>query len=229
MKAAALVGGVFLAAAFLSCAKAADENCKVVRSEGTRILHECGGQIRSFSFEMSDFRWQWRQKPYAASYLACLELQQPAGKRGVFESLGGDVEKLASWCPEEPAIRLFFLSPTELHGGPKSARDFYEILVSHPVGDALNLNAVPPMPPVACPLFDVSVGDMPGRGVCFDLAEGKDGAVVVVAADERVGLVLTFSREGKGGAAIREKALALIPKFKIERASGDAALLRWMK
>jgi hypothetical protein len=76
-------------------------------------------------------------------------------------------------------------------------------------------------------VFDVAIGDLPGRGTCFDVADGS--AVVVIAGDEHVAVVLSFFQNRQTPGAMREKALELIPQFKLTRPTGDVALLRWMR
>jgi hypothetical protein len=85
------------------------------------------------------------------------------------------------------------------------------------------------MPSLACPIFDVSVGGLPGRAVCFDEAAMKGGNVVVVAADNDVGFLLVFYRQDQSAASLRDKMLELVPRFKMERVTADIALLRWIQ
>jgi hypothetical protein len=82
-------------------------------------------------------------------------------------------------------------------------------------------------PPVACAVFDVTVGDLPGRGACFDVADGS--AVVIIAGDDNVAFVLSFFQNRRSPGAMREKAFDLIPQFKMTRPTGDVALMRWMR
>jgi hypothetical protein len=94
---------------------------------------------------------------------------------------------------------------------------------------SLRGGAPPELPSSACPLFDVSVDGMAGRAVCFDEAKMQGGNVVVVAADNYVGFLLIFYQRDQSANALRDKVLELLPRFKIERATGDVALLRWLK
>jgi hypothetical protein len=76
-------------------------------------------------------------------------------------------------------------------------------------------------------VFEVTVGDLPGRGACFDVADGS--AVVIIAGDDNVAFVLSFFQNRRTPGAMREKALDLIPQFKMTRPTGDVALMRWMR
>jgi len=70
---------------------------------------------------------------------------------------------------------------------------------------------------------------MAGRAVCFDDLKAKTANVIVVAADDHVGFLLSFYERGKSADVLRYKVLELMPRFKIERATGDVGLLKWMK
>jgi hypothetical protein len=59
--------------------------------------------------------------------------------------------------------------------------------------------------------------------------KSDDGFVVIVAADERVGFMLSFSQRGKPAIALKDKVLELLPRFEIERATGDLGLKKWLK
>jgi hypothetical protein len=69
---------------------------------------------------------------------------------------------------------------------------------------------------------------MRGRGVCLGVTDVKGGnIVVVVAADDRVGLALSFQQYRSAG-ELRDEVLELMPRFKIERATGDS-VLEWFR
>jgi hypothetical protein len=64
---------------------------------------------------------------------------------------------------------------------------------------------------------------MNGRAVCFD------ENVVVVAADDRVGFLLYFSQRDTPAAVLKNKVLEMLPRFEIERATGEVGLKRWLR
>jgi hypothetical protein len=53
------------------------------------------------------------------------------------------------------------------------------------------------------------------------------GSVFVVAGDDRVAVLLAFFQRDELSSALRKKVVELLPRFKIERAIGDAALMEW--
>ena len=53
--------------------------------------------------------------------------------------------------------------------------------------------------------------------------------VFVVAADDRVAFLLSFSQQNTSANMLKEKVVEFLPRFKIERATGDAALMKWFR
>ena len=82
-------------------------------------------------------------------------------------------------------------------------------------------------PPPACAVFDVQIGDLPGRAVGFDVADGS--AVIVIAGDDQVALVLSIFQRKQSPGAMRDKAMDMIPLFRMQRPTGDITLLRWIR
>ena len=87
----------------------------------------------------------------------------------------------------------------------------------------------PSVPKSSCDTFDVKVGDMAGRAVCYEFRELSLSVILIVAADEKAGFVLIFQQRTLDWKLLRDKALQGLERFHIQRASGDAALMRWMK
>jgi hypothetical protein len=128
-------------------------------------------------------------------------------------------------CEGEPTIVGIFVAAEKWQTSAKDERAVFEMAnaLSYPH------RPLPPMPSLACPLFDVSIDGIAGRAVCFDESDVKGGNVFVVAADDRVAFLLGFYQRNKSANALKEKVVELLPRFKIERATGDAALLKWFR
>ena len=135
-------------------------------------------------------------------------------------------------CEGEPAISGFFVPWATWQNSAKDEKAIYETLRSVPMM-AVSWSFVGgqprPLPPLTCPLFDVSVGDMTGRAVCFGDAETKAGYVVAVVADDHIGFLLAFYQQDNSASTLKSKADELLPRFKIERATGDVGLMRWFR
>jgi hypothetical protein len=211
---AAVVIGL-ISATTLSNASAQEPTCRVVRVEGTSWLEECGKQLNSFSLSLSEMK------------LSLSEIKREVGwdMHGRF-SFSCPVEPI---CGNEPIIGGTFIDSESWNNSSKDAGAIFHAL--RPLM-AMSLRGGAPseVPTSACPLFDVSADGMAGRAVCFDEAKmGGGNVVVVVAASDHVGFLLIFSQSDQSANALRDKVLELIPRFRIERATGDVALLKWMK
>jgi hypothetical protein len=203
VKTAAAAFAVLISAVTLSHALARDESCSRVRYQNAGFVERCGSELHSFILSLSDIRRLVKPGAHGGFYFAC---------------------PLDAMCTRQPAIFGFFITPAEWQNGPKNDRALFELLRRIP-----HSHLPPTVPPVACPMFDVTLDGMAGRGSCFDQPIVKGELIVIVATDDRVGIVLTFSQRELAVGALRTKALAMMPKFKVDRASGDAGLLRWMK
>src|SRR6266436_1218853 len=186
-----------ISAAILPNVSAQQPNCRIVGVSGASVLEECGDQLNSFTLSLSAIKRQSESDMHGRFYFFC------------------PVEPI---CENEPTIGGFFIAPTNWWTSSKDVQAIFQVMRSIP----LSGGQPPPMPSAACPVFDVSIGGMTGRGVCFDEANAKNGAVsiVVVAANDRVGFLLSFSEHDKPVSALRDKVLELLPSFEIERATG---------
>ena len=79
----------------------------------------------------------------------------------------------------------------------------------------------------ACGVFDIDLAGAPARAACLTVDSAS--MVFVIGADEKVGVILVFVGRDIGLASLREKVLEILPKFHIEKASGDAGLLKWIE
>ena len=135
---------------------------------------------------------------------------------------------LAPMCEDEPNLGGFFIDPVQWHQSAKDEPAMLEILQRNGLVPAAARGADPNTPPPpACAVFDVEIGDLPGRAVCFDVADGS--AVVVIAGDDQVAVVLSFFQRKRTPGAMREKAMDMIPLFRMKRPTGDIALMRWIR
>jgi hypothetical protein len=200
--AAATVGGA--SAQSFSAASATSQECRDIQSYAAGFLEQCGDRLNAWSLTLSEFKREAGSDLHGRSVFHC------------------PVELM---CEGEPMIAGRFVNWAEWQASAKDERAIYER------ANALWVptRPLPPVPPSACPLFDTSIAGMAGRAVCFDEAGVKGGIVVAVAADDHVAFVLSFYQQDKSANALKEKVVELLPRFKIERATGDAALLKWFR
>ena len=80
-----------------------------------------------------------------------------------------------------------------------------------------------------CKLSGVSLAGLPGQMACYEMKSADAGlsTVVMVAADDEVGLVLSF--HGPDLRNVQNYAVSALRWFSLERGRGDATLERWLQ
>jgi hypothetical protein len=198
--------------AFAQDRPAQDErrNCHILRGAGSSFLEDCGDRLHSFTLAFNDSRHMVDRDQQGRFSFLCT---------------------FGPMCVNEPKISGFFIKPEEWNNGAKDEAAIIAAFQGVPLmSGAWSRPAVQPAPPPAtCPVFDVAIDNLEGRAACYGGAEGKWSAVVIVVADDRVGIVLSFFQADHDAEAVRSKVLALVPKFGIQRASGDAGLKGWIR
>jgi hypothetical protein len=202
--AAAAVAGLISAFAF-SVAFAQEPACRFVRALGAGFVEDCGKQLNAFRLIL---------------------LEAKLGSIGVRREVLGDMHGRFSFpcpiepiCGYEPFISGFFVSAEQWNKSPKDEQAIYQAVRSNPL---MRGGPPPQMPPAACPVFDVAIDGMRGRGVCLGVTDVKNAnIVVVIAADDRVGLAMSF-QQYRSASELRDEVLEIMPRFKIERATGDS-------
>jgi hypothetical protein len=180
------------------------QECRGITSGRAGFLEQCGDRLHAWSLTLSEFKRETVSDLHGRFFFQCA---------------------IKLMCESEPEIVGRFVDRQEWLDSAKDERAIYVIAntLREPGGP------LPPMPSSACPLFDISIAGMPGRAVCFGESGGKGSSVFVVAADDRVAFLLDFSQPDRSANALKEKVLELLPRFKIERATGDAALMKWLR
>jgi hypothetical protein len=186
-------------------ALAQDQACNPVTASGAGFLVECGKQLYSFNLSLSEAK---------------------LGISGIKREVGLDLHgRFAFACPvepmcaNEPAVGGSYIAPAGWLSSSRDEQTIFQVLRNMPWPGVSSL----PIPSASCPAFDVSIGGMNGRAVCFD------ESVVIVAADDRVGFLLYFSQRDKPAAVLKNKVLEMLPRFEIERATGEVGLKRWLR
>jgi len=180
-----------------------DPACQMIRSVGASFLERCGDKLNSFSLSLSD-------------------ISRSVGNdlHGRFAFVCGPIELM---CEGKPEILGWFLDLKRWKQGGQDEPAIAELLLErmwHP-GQSV--------PASSCGIVEVKVADMPGRAVCHEFPDVSFSAIVIVAADDRTGFVLIFGQRDVDWSSLRDKALQTLPRFEVQRATGDAGLLRWMR
>jgi len=191
-------------------AKPATERCSVARLHPMGILEHCDDQIRSRILEMEDIRRFLTIAPGGVFYFAC---------------------PLESLCDDDPQISGWLVNALRWQPSPQDEETVFGIFKNIPPARGFDRNSTPSIaqPGSECGLFDVTVAGLSGRGVCYRSSDEKSSAVVVVVSDATLGYILVFHQQGIDSAALKEKVLTLLPRFKIQVAKGDFGIARWLR
>jgi hypothetical protein len=218
MRRALAIIACLISVASFSNASAQEPACRLVSASGANFVEECGKQLHSFSLSLSESK---------------------LGLSGIKREVGRDLHGRFSFrcpvepmCENEPTIDGFFIEPAKWLSSSRDEQAIFQVMRSVPlmaISFSFPGGAPPPMPAAACPAFDVSIGNMNGRAVCFDSANSKGGSVVMVVADDHVWFLLSFDQRDKPAIALKDKVLEMLPLFEIERASGEAGLRKWFR
>ena len=216
MRQAIAVIAVLISVAAFSKALAQDPDCRLVMASGAGFVVECGKQLYSYNLSLSQSsgtRREVRRDIHGRFTFLC-----PADPK--CRTLLCEVE---SNCENEPTVGGSFVAPAEWLSSSKDEQAILQVFrnMPWPGGDR------PPTPSASCPVFDVSVGGLNGRAVCF--SEGKGSTVLVVAANDNVGFLLWFAQDDKPAPVLKSKMLEMLPRFEIERATGEIGLKRWIR
>ena len=190
-----------ISVAFFSGAFAQEAECRVISAHGASMLQRCGDSLNSFSLQLV-------KREAANDFHGRIAFSCP----------------IEPMCAGEPTIGGFFISSAKWHNSAKDEQSILETMRSFPMA-----SATWPMPPVTCPPFDVSIGDMTGRGICLSFPETNAAGIVMVVADDHVGLFLHFYGQGNSADKLRGEVDELLSRSKVERATGDVGLLRWIQ
>jgi hypothetical protein len=209
MRRAIAVSACLISVALSSKALAQDPACNPVSASGAGFVVECGKQLYSYNLGLTESKLS------------------PSGiKREVGLDLHGRFAfscPVVPMCANEPTVGGFFITPAEWLSSSKDAQAIFQVLRKRPWPGG----NPPPIPSASCPVFDVSIGGLNGRAVC--LSEGKGSIILVVTADDRVGFLLHFFQDDKPAAVLKDKVLEMLPRFEIERASGEVGLKRFLR
>jgi hypothetical protein len=205
----ALTFAIGLASVSLCVPAFADEPaCKVIGVLGAGLLQQCGDQLHSFALDLADIK---------------REVTNDQEGRFTFDC------PIPIMCEGSPSIGGFFVDADKWKTSAKDAQSIGQIMQSLPITVESGGAATEKPPAAACEPFDATIGGANGRGVCYNDAATKTATVAMVFADGDAAVLLNFSQKGIAADKLRDSAVAMLPKFKIERAKGDLGLMRWMR
>lgn len=200
LSAAAIIS--LISVAGFSGAFAQKAECRVLNGHDASMLHQCGETLNSFSLQLANR--EARSDLHGRIRFSC---------------------PIESMCERGLAAGGFFVSAAKWQDSAKDEHSILEMLRRFPMA-----SATWPMPTVACRPFDISIGDMAGRGICLSFSEEpKTAGIVMVVADDHVGLFLHFYDQDSSADTLKDKVKDLLSRSRVERAVGDAGLMRWIR
>jgi hypothetical protein len=201
--------GLMIALAMLLLASATpahadDVACRPVRMVGIAVLKQCGDQVRSMTLSLHD-----------------IKRTPGADRSGRFFYLC----PMQHMCEDEPDLWGWFIDEGAWRSGARDEAAIRELLRHAPGLGAVAEDFARP----GCTVFPVEIAGLEGRAVCFELAPGTVHAIVAVVAGEDIGFALVFAQRSLGWELLREKVSVITSKFVLQRAAGDAGLMKWLR
>ena len=202
----------------------ADSRCEPIYLErwffgsGAGFLEKCGDQLRSWALKPTDVRWREETSHHGFGFTCSIE--PSAQELGLLAQFPEYVASQRKPCPDEPEMQGRLLMFLDDSNAPSQEE---EAIVWSAFGDPERPNSS--LPRTTCPAFDASIGSLSGRATCL-----SDTQIIARFRDERLSFLLLFTQENKPLAALKAKVqMILSTQFTIERGTGDASLLRWMR
>jgi hypothetical protein len=181
-----------------------EDACRPIRMVGTAVLKQCGNQLRSMTLVLRDIKRTPGADMHGRFFYAC---------------------PIQHMCQDEPQLWGFFIDQGAWLKGGRGEAEMRELLRHAPGVGAVPDDFANP----ACAISTVEVAGMEGRAICYELAPNNLHAVVIVGAADDVGFALVFAQPGLGWDLLREKVSVITSKLVLQRAVGDASLLKWVR
>jgi hypothetical protein len=198
---AALLGAAMLLPALVP-ARGEDGACRVIRIVGNNILKHCGDQVRSMTLSLREV------------------------KRGLASDRSGRFSfpcPIEQMCEGEPDLWGWFIDEAAWEAGARDEAAIRLLLRHAPVV------MTDETAKATCAVSTIEVAGLESRTICFELVPENLHVVVVVGGGGDIGFLLMFAQRGLGSELLREKVSAITPKFILQRAAGDAGLLKWLR
>jgi hypothetical protein len=182
-------------------------SCAVVRVHPGSVLLGCGDKLKSLSIAMEDIRRQPGIDPSGTFSFSC---------------------PITLLCTGEPQVSGWLIERGRWAESSRDEAAVFDLFQQAPSAAQARSRTITTKTS-DCGLFEASFAGLSGRGVCYRAAEGGSNAVVIAAASGEVGCILVFYADGGEIAALREKVLTILPRFRMDIDIGDAGLMKWIR
>jgi hypothetical protein len=182
--------------------------CKIIRVADAAFLQQCDRQLRSFALSMPGTERTPVREHTNKFKFTC----RPG------------------FCQDEPEVTGWFVNPEIWKRSKRDEPAIFD-LYADLVGQKL-LRSEQHFRSIfkpSCKLSAVTLAGLPGEMICYAMksADAALSTVVMVAADDEVGLVLSF--HGPDLRNVQDYAVSALRRFSLERGRGDATLERWLQ
>jgi len=184
--------------------------CELVSAHPSGLLLRCGSLLKSLVLSFEDIRRLRRHDPQGVFHFVC---------------------PIDEMCDGQPRISGWMIDHTKWRRGERSDAAIFELLRQPPIilrGAAQPVDTASDPLKSTCGVYELELAGLRGHGVCYDFGESQSTTIVAVVSNDEIGFVLLFNQRDVELTALREKVDMLLPRFKLERATGDAYLMRWM-
>ncbi len=227
LKSAAFLVGIFLATILYGPAGSASDSCEPLVSQrrwGAGFLEQCGDQLRSFALVPTDGRWRDGYYDFHGTFsFKCLN-EPTAEQLGLLAQFPDYVASQRTPCPDEPEISGSFIDHHEWIAAAKDGEGILRAALRRSFMRDSSFS----VPPAVCQPFDLSVGGLFGKATCVE--NSSSSTIIAGFSDNRVAFTLIFSQQNRPLEALKDQVKEILAHhFKVERGTGDANLLRWIK
>jgi hypothetical protein len=207
---AAALGVLLLISSFAPAHADPTDPCKTIRAEGAAFVQLCGGsRLRSFSLSMPG-----TERTAARQHTNQFRFSCRPG-----------------FCQDEPEILGWFIDYRVWAQSKQDESAIFDVLAAEVGWKLLRSEQhwrgiLKP----SCEASKITLAGLPGQMTCYNTGVPTaeyPATIVMVAADDRVGLLLLFqSSDSKN---IANQAVSALRTFSLERGEGDATLERWLR
>jgi hypothetical protein len=184
-----------------------EQHCQKLKSYAASVLERCGDRLRSFALLLNDIRRTAGSDLHGRFYFFC---------------------PIESLCIQQPQISGWFIDGNGWARGARDQKAVLDVLRQGSVWSGI-LSAPPVLLESQCAIFDVEIAGLAARAACYTLPHANSSVLVVIASEADIGFALVFHRSNFDWEGLRAAVLATVSRFAIVRASGDAALEKWIE
>lgn len=188
------------------------EGCTVLRMQPLGMLMGCGQRVRALWLKLDDVSRVVRFTPDGVFHFRCA---------------------IEPMCSQAVQVDGWIIVGKDWQESKQDADAIVELLQKPP---AVRLPGTPARPaqiaPGAkpdCDIFPIELAGMQGRGACYNSPGAEGNTVAVVVTGPELGFALLFRQSSGDSRNLRDEAMKLASRFRLERSEGDIELVKWLR